>query len=287
MKVRLFSTSVVSEERNKLLNRMVASVKHAISSMPLEFDLRLYLLLQSCPEGAALPPRDRHLVVHTTSDVISLSAARNLLLEFARCDGAFDRDTLVAFPDDDCWYPNGTLQAIVHRFDNNPALGFWFCQYGSAPVDAMSVDFAAERAANISEVVRNASSNTCFLRGDVMEAVGIFDEGLGIGTPLGGSEDLDVAIRAFQKSQRSVYLSAPVIGHRDKSDTMRGRYFESALVVLARNVSRGAGKEFLRKCFVGMYLVLRGELSTRAYLKAMYAAVLTSFTRVEVQSCAV
>ena len=175
---------------------------------------------------------------------------------------------MVAFPDDDCWYPAGFLRQVVELFGRQTELDFWICRYGSQPV-VESFAHVRPALARTREVVRNASSNTMFLRGRVVGSIGGFDERLGVGTPMGGSEDLDYALRASQASRQTAYLDSVLVGHRDKSPEIRARYYRSSLTVLARHARHGARSEFLRKIAVGAYLVLRNELAAKDYLGAL------------------
>ena len=127
--------------------------------------------------------------------------------------------------------------------------------------------------ARTSELVRNASSNTIFLRGHVITAIGEFDEALGVGTPMGGSEDPDYALRARRVAAKTVYCNAALVGHRDKDSRIRAQYFASSLLVLARHATNGTWGEFLRKIAVGAILTIRGELGIRPFIRALRAAL--------------
>lgn len=266
MHIVLISTCVVSPDRVAMLDRMLASTARAQTRLTGRHHLVLRLLLQQCET----PPPDlpAFVQVETIPEMISISAARNRLLRPLFGQSAFDADTLVAFPDDDCWYPDGVLEAIVARFDADPALDFFLCRYGTAPLDSAHADFARVRPAAMKQVVRNASSNTIFLRGPLMVRAGQFDETLGVGTPNGGAEDLDIAIAAFLAARRSEYLDAAIIGHRDKNTQLRARYYKSGLLVLRRYAGQGTWREFLRKLLVGVAITLKGELSLKGLIEA-------------------
>ena len=56
-----------------------------------------------------------------------------------------------------------------------------------------------------------------FVRGKLIQSGAVFDEGLGVGTPIGGAEDTEFALRAHILATQTMYLDAAVIGHRDKN----------------------------------------------------------------------
>jgi hypothetical protein len=106
----------------------------------------------------------------------------------------------------------------------------------------------------------------------VVAQIGGFDEALGVGTPMGDAEDLDYALRASRRARKIDYVDAALVGHRDKSQALRARYYLSGLVVLARHARHGAAKELLRKIAVGVYLVLRRELTPLDFVAALRQA---------------
>jgi hypothetical protein len=270
MHVVLISTTDVKNARDAVWQRMLTSMvesKHTLGDKR----VRLCVVLQNCPEAEfpayaeKMPDWVLPLAIATR---VSLSRARNLALERLLADGEIGPDSVVAFPDDDCWYPAGFLRQVVELFERETELDFWICRYGSQPV-AESFAHGRPALARTREVVRNASSNTMFLRGRLVTSIGEFDEGLGVGTPMGGSEDLDYALRASRTSRQTAYLDSVLVGHRDKSPEIRARYYLSSLTVLARHARYGARSEFLRKIAVGAYLVLRHELAAKDYLGAL------------------
>jgi hypothetical protein len=254
--------------------RMLRSVERAAAARP-DLTIVVLLLLQRCPEylywtiSKTLPP-----FVHAipTTDALSLSAARNVLLARASLTGLIDAETVLGFPDDDCWYPDGTLDYVTRLFEQHPRLDLWFGRYASNPVTVSGLT-AALREAAPRDVARHASSNTIFVRGRVLTADG-FDETLGVGTPNVGGEDTEFALRAHLSSRESFYLPAPVIGHRDKTPELRPKYYRGGLIALARHAGREPriGLEFARKLAVGIWLVLTLQLRPGGFLKAVVAA---------------
>jgi GT2 family glycosyltransferase len=122
-----------------------------------------------------------------------LSRARNRGLLHAR--GA-----IIAFPDDDCIYPETLLRTVARILDSHPE----FDALTGRVVGEDGKDYARfDRAPGELSALnawRRASSVSLFVRRHVVERVGGFDEtlGLGAGTPWGGGEDIDYPLRAIE-----------------------------------------------------------------------------------------
>ncbi|HWM46405.1 MAG TPA: hypothetical protein VNR11_05760 [Xanthobacteraceae bacterium] len=269
----LISTTDTANGRPEVLARMLASLTRELERLPGSRCI-LALLLQNCPKErlislqASLPP---FVLACATPGRISLSAARNLLFERIR-DEHIEPDTVVGFPDDDCWYPDGALAFIVRQFAEQSPLDLWFCRYAASPSASAG---APLRRASVRDVVRNASSNTMFVRGRVLTRMARrddsqFDEALGVGTPNLGGEDLDFALRAHAAARLSFFCDRALIGHRDKLQHLRATYYRGSLMVLARYALQNmdAAAEYARKVAIGLYLVLRRELPLRAFISA-------------------
>lgn len=274
----LISTSDALSPRNTELTRMVASIKAHVETAP-GIDVALFLLMQRCtPERSqelreSLPDWVRLQSIETQ---ISLSKARNRMLAADMAGADIDDNDIVGFPDDDCWYPDGTLKTIHQAFDSDQNLDFWFCRYSSQPQSASGANPVSPQ---LQAVISRASSNTIFLRGRVAKAIGGFDEELGVGARLAGGEDTDYAIRAFQQARKSLFLDIAAIGHRDPDKRFRAKYYPGALRAISKNTrARMADLQALtRKLLVGVLLILRGQMPAKTYLFAL-ANMLTSRT---------
>ena len=131
----LFSTTDTANGRPEVLERMLASVACELKRMPEGTNCMLALLLQNCPDErlralqATFPPFVAPVAVPGRT---SLSAARNTLFNCLR-HGQIGPDAVVGFPDDDCWYPDGSLAFIVQQFARRATLDFWFSRYAALP----------------------------------------------------------------------------------------------------------------------------------------------------------
>jgi GT2 family glycosyltransferase len=143
----------------------------------------------------------RSLHLERVRSAPGLSRARNVAL--ARVDA-----DIVAFPDDDCVYPPDLLERIAQKLEEQPALD---------GVTGRAPSWTTTGAVLTRENLWNrAISFTIFLRREVVERVGDFDEALGL--PAAAGEEIDYLIRALDTGARIEYDPALVVGHDDKPD---------------------------------------------------------------------
>lgn len=72
------------------------------------------------------------------------------------------------------------------------------------------------------------------VRRDVLFHIGGFDEALGVGSPTGGGEDIDLFVRIIAKGYKLQYEPSAIVWHRHREDA-------SALIVQARGYGLGLG----------------------------------------------
>ena len=276
MRIILIATTDLAAGRDADLMRMLESLdQQRMDGLP---SIRLFLLVQN----AAARSKTTLDVWSAFTDVVAvpfrlpLSRARNLLLRPLLASGQLTSDTIVLFPDDDCWFEPGHLARIVSLFEADARLGSWFCDFGCEPEREPHRPMAG-RAARVRDVVRTAASITLAIRGDVACSVGLFDERLGLGAPNIGGEDTDYAMRAFLASPTMRMTTEKLMGHRDRSQGPSALYFDGCLMALAKHAHRHVGLawEFARKVAVGSVLVWRGELSAAAFAGALRKAALS------------
>jgi GT2 family glycosyltransferase len=137
-----------------------------------------------------------------------LSRARNAALPHLAAE-------VVAFPDDDCTYPEDLLERVGRRLADEPSLD---------GVTGRAVDGAGNSspswkrdAAVLTEanLWNRAISFTIFLRRDVVARVGAFDERLGLGSPepWASGEEIDYLVRAVRGGARIEYDPSLVVRH--------------------------------------------------------------------------
>lgn len=267
--ILFITTTDAAGNRRDDLVRLLSSIEATLAGR----DWRMLLLMQCASAG-----QDRNVGIPANVDVeatphkVSASHARNLVLREARGRGLLARMPLVAFPDDDCWYPEGTLERILDLFEADPVLDFLFCRYASTPQSPTSLE---ARLPSVFNVAASASSNTIFLRSRIVEAIGEFDEKLGLGTENNGGEDTDYALRAFRQSRKCRFVDRALVGHRDNSPQFRSRYFRGGLIAIARHatVEPASLVLLLRKVAVGGFLVATRQMPSREFRIALRAAL--------------
>lgn len=271
--ITLFSTTDMQSGRDDDIVRMLGSVEAFKQRNP-DVDVVLFFLLQRCDAATAerfIANGPAWAQVSAIPDRWSLSAARNMLLTGENARRRLALNGIVAFPDDDCWYPEDTLDTIHDAFSTDPSLDFWFCRYGMEPRSAASFPATQPR---LQTVISFASSNTIVLRSALAARIGGFDEQLGVGATLSGGEDTDYAMRAFQGARKSAYIDARCIGHRDPNKALKAKYYPGSLRAIAKNVrTRPSEIQALgRKVLVGSLLAARSQMSWRDYFSALTRA---------------
>jgi GT2 family glycosyltransferase len=154
-----------------------------------------------------------------------LSRARNAALGHLTAD-------LVAFPDDDCVYPEDLLERVARRLSDETALdgvtGRAVDEAGrSSP--SWELDPAILTEANL---WNRAISFTIFLRREVVERVGAFDERLGLGSPepWASGEEIDYLVRAVRGGARIEYDPSLVVRHDLGAEDARVGFRDGASV---------------------------------------------------------
>jgi GT2 family glycosyltransferase len=111
---------------------------------------------------------------------------------------------IVAFPDDDCAYPDDLLERVARRFADRPDLDGITGRTTDA--DGRSSGRWSTQAAELARdtVWNRANSASTFLRRELVERVGAFDErlGLGSGSRWSSGEEIDYLVRALDSGAR-------------------------------------------------------------------------------------
>lgn len=138
-----------------------------------------------------------------------LSRARNRGL--AKVNGE-----IIAFPDDDCWYPPQFLSSLKDRFDKHPQIDGWT----GMTRDADGTPSASRWSTRGGMLTKNnlwtrAMSPAIFLRRTAVLTIGQFNESLGVGsgTEWGSGEETDYLIRGLQAGLRLEYDPSIAVYH--------------------------------------------------------------------------
>ena len=264
MKFLLMTTSIVNKWSIVNLERMIDSVSH--SAIDRNRIHHIVLLQNFSSDYQYFIDKYANVVRFLViPEIVSLSKARNKMLDTVNIEGLLPLVDIVAFPDDDCWYPKGFLAHVANQFSGDLNLDFYFCNYSSTPT-LSSLEGKSFRA-RTEDVVQNVSSNTQFLRSGTVSNIGGFDENLGVGTANNGGEDLDYALKAFLIARKVKYSPNNLVGHRNKDNNLRAKYFRGSYIVLRRFAFSHPGLciQYIRKILVGIVLILRGDMSIKSF----------------------
>lgn len=260
-----------SPEGERHLERLVDSLERQ------DVALDLVLVVRG---GAG--PQMRHergrVTVHTlvAPRKIALSVARNQALGYARGLGLLERAVVVAFPDDDCRYPDGLLSRVVAHL----VLAECECvagAYGPAP-DAIDRRRFGLGDAPLTPalVMRAGCSGSMFFSGHAARAIGDFDVRLGLGATYGASEDTDYLLRALALGLPAVYRPRDVVVEHPYKAHRPGEYYVGNVAVLAKHARDRAaiGLLLARRLLNGPLLVVRSQLSLVQLGRAVEASCL-------------
>lgn len=172
------------------------------------------------------------------------------------------RGEVIAFPDDDCWYPDGVLATISHRFATQGLDAASIPSRGSDEQGTMLRWRRRPGDVTSWRVPRTVVSSGIFMRRDVLERLGDFDEdlGTGSGTPFGAGEETDMVLRALASGARMRYMPDLSVRHPDFRDA--GMTTETLAKV--RRYNRGFGRVLRKHGLYGQaaYWIGRGLVGT-------------------------
>jgi GT2 family glycosyltransferase len=177
--------------RPAMLTRLVRSL--AVEAATADFEL---IVVDQSESGSARAVVAEHATgfawqVLTSERGVSLGRNRGLAQATA---------PIVAFPDDDCWFPGSTLAAIVAAFAAQPDLaGVTAMLWDAEGRPNMLRWSSAATAVTRRNYYRTSIGSTMFVRTAAARTIGGFDEhvGPGSGTALGSCEDADFLLRVM------------------------------------------------------------------------------------------
>lgn len=226
-------------------------------------DRRIYDLLLNFP---SLLGR----TIHVNSEK-GLSKARNVGLSLAT-------GHLIAFPDDDCWYPANLLSIVMGVFQRDSSL---------AGVTGRTTDGdgCVERAwsndplkLNKWNVWRSAISFTIFLNAQVFHGGIKFDELLGVGakSKWQSGEETDVLCRILDQGGQIRYEPTVLVYHPVKISTFSADEFKRASAY-----ARGCGKVISSSYYPVYYAAL---IMAAPIIRAFIATVTLDFKKAKFMS---
>jgi GT2 family glycosyltransferase len=206
----------------------VEPLERLFDSLERQTHRRIRVLLADQNEDDRLEPI---LAAHPALDVLHLRSSRGL--SRAR-NGALAVVTaeVVAFPDDDCVYPDDLLARVASRLAGDRSLQGLTGRVEGA--DGSSSPSWETKAAELTpeNLWNRATSGAIFVRRELIGAVGGFDEqlGLGSGTPWSSAEEIDYLVRAVRAGARIEYDPSVVVQHDVGIDDSRVGFRDGASV---------------------------------------------------------
>jgi hypothetical protein len=165
---------------------------------------------------------------------LTLSASRNLAIRHLHTI-VRPLDAVAAFPDDDCWYPAGTVELVTSAFSRRPDVAAIAGCYGPSKAEINRERFPSRhRDLNAPAAARQTSSVTVFTRTDAMFAIGGFNPMLGAGAEIPAGEDIDFVLRLLDAGYLVAYDPDIMIGHEYKTESV---YVGPFLLVIASHLS--------------------------------------------------
>lgn len=203
-------------------------------------DFALYVCDQNDDDRlkAVLASFEGRFPIKVTTSAKGLSRGRNAALKLAgrEAGGVAPDDCCIVFPDDDCWYDDPRLlEEVASALQENPALDGVTARsvdQDGVPSARSSPDVEVEITPSNIFVGSMAISYCIFLRKPFVDAVGQFDEALGVGagTPWGAGEESDYLIRGLRAGRRLRYLPTLRVRHpRKDALSDAGRFMSYAM----------------------------------------------------------
>jgi glycosyltransferase involved in cell wall biosynthesis len=183
---------------------------------------------------------------------------------------------IVVFPDDDCWYPPDLLMRVCCRLLEHREWDGLTIHSAHSPESKRGGHWGTGVRAGLVtryNVWQRGTSYTIFLRRQVVERVGQFDESLGVGagTPWGSCEEMDYLLRALDLGFQIFYDPDFIVYHPGPIQACHATH-----QVIAKSYAYALGRgravrmrgypmwfviaEWARPLGVGLVHLLRGRL---------------------------
>lgn len=194
-------------------------------------DVELIVVDQNSDDhvAALLAQWRSELLIRHVRAAPGLSSARNVGIGLAQGD-------ILAFPDDDCWYPGGLLRA-VERILEDPGIDGVTCRCTDA-FGRLAAGAEDRRSGRVTKrnVWGRGVSATMFVKRETVDSVGTFDESLGLGsrTAFQSGEETDYLLRCLRGGHVIEYCADLAVHHPLPPDCRR-------LDAVTKSLSYGLG----------------------------------------------
>jgi len=170
------------------------------------------IIVDQNPDDRLAPILRKHdrLALHHFRCESGASRARNVGLRTAKGD-------LIAFPDDDCWYPEELLATVADWFEAHSGFGVLFTTIRTADNKPTGPKWPPDGPCLCTKENTWDCGLTlnAFLRREVTDAIGFFNEniGLGVASRYQSGEDIDYLLRPLTLGVRMWYEPAMIVYH--------------------------------------------------------------------------
>lgn len=190
-------------------------------------------------------------MIYVKSKIKGLSKCRNIGLSYATGD-------IIAFPDDDCEYPDKLLDNIIKKFERNTDIDIiTFKSVDKITREDSNTKWINESCKVILENIENtAISYTIFIKPKNIKDIS-FDERLGVGEYFGSAEETDLLSNLIYIGYNAIYFPELYAFHPIKNE-VKERYYKYAL---------------------GMGAFIKKELFLRSKIKYIIRAIELLFIR--------
>jgi len=157
-------------------------------------------------------------IIYLKVNFKGLSKARNYGLNYAS-------GQIIAFPDDDCEYPNDLLENVKNFFENND-----FEILSGMAIDRLTNKKTSNRWMKFSSIInsinilRTAVSACLFIKNKNKSDI-YFDENFGVGSDFPSSEETDLVFRLLKKGYKGYFERKIFIYHPYKEDSKERAYY--------------------------------------------------------------
>jgi len=176
-------------------------------------------------------------------------------LSIARNTGFLSaRFGIIGYPDDDCWYDEEVIAQVIRAFEHDPDMDGMIGTWSETDAGYDTGHLLQNREWRRFRTGISGASICIFLRRELVENVGGFDERLGVPLWFGAGEETDLILRCLGSGAKMRYMPDVQIHHPvDARD---------AAIDLERTRvrSRGAGALY-RKHGLSWYVMLRGLMA--------------------------
>jgi cellulose synthase/poly-beta-1,6-N-acetylglucosamine synthase-like glycosyltransferase len=218
--------------RREQFSRLV----HSVHDSPQADQIELIVIDQSEDRRCSqvLYDADWAMSVRAETSGRGASVGRNVGLAFASAP-------IVAFPDDDAWYPAGALGKIIETFERDPDIaGFCGRQVTADGRPSMLRWQTEPGCVTARNFLRTSIMSTMFFRRSWLDRVGPFDENMGVGSAswYGACEESDLLLRVIEAGGRIPYDPSLLV-YQDEPRDDPNQYF------VAKMLSYGCGQGHL------------------------------------------